>query len=157
VQTAGFEAGAEEETEVAAVVVAARRWRFLLELETLLALVEVEVGFEDEEATVGFEDEGAAVVLILATAVEATGEPVMDVVVKTALGLCADIWDSTDAMAASVFWMVTGQVVQTLLGLLEMAAASAMAASTGRAKSWKRIVCVCCKECRLCGSCWKRV
>jgi hypothetical protein len=91
VQTAGFEAGAEEETEVAAVVVAARRWRFLLELETLLALVEVEVGFEDEEATVGFEDEGAAVVLILATAVEATGEPVMDVVVKTALGLCAAI------------------------------------------------------------------
>jgi hypothetical protein len=33
--------------------------------------------------------------------------------------------------------------VQTLLGLLEMAAASAIAASTGRAKSWKRIVCVC--------------
>lgn len=39
--------------------------------------------------------------------------------------------------------MVTGQVVQTLLlGLLEMAAASAMAARTGRAKSWKRIVSV---------------
>jgi len=70
------------------VVFAARRWRFLLELELeVLALVEVEVGFEDEEATVGFEDEGAAVVLILATAVEATGDPVMDVVVKTALGL----------------------------------------------------------------------
>jgi hypothetical protein len=55
-----------------------------------------------------------------------------------------------------VFWMVTGQVVQTLLGLLEMAAASAMAASTGRAKSWKRIVFVV-KSVRLCCRCWKRV
>jgi hypothetical protein len=87
VHAAGFEAGTEEEIEEADVVVAARRWRFLLELETLLALMEVEVGFEDEEATVSFEDEGAAVVLILATAVEATGEPVIDVVVRAALGL----------------------------------------------------------------------
>jgi hypothetical protein len=108
----------------------------------------VEVVFAVAEALI---DEEAAVV-ILATAVGATGEPVMDVVVKTALGLCADIWDSTDAMAASVFWMVTGQVVQTLLGLLEMAAASAIAASTGRAKSWKRIVFVV-ESVGLCSSC----
>jgi hypothetical protein len=120
----------EAETEEL-VVDAARRWRFLLLVLVVFAVAEALV------------DEDAAVVVIFATAVGATGDPVMDVVVKTALGLCADIWDSTDAMAASVFWMVTGQVVQTLLGLLEMAAASAMAASTGRAKSWKRIVCVC--------------
>jgi hypothetical protein len=130
------------EAETEEVVAASRRWRFLL---LVLALVVVEVA----EALV---DEEAAVV-ILATAVGAMGEPVMDVVVKTALGLWADIWDSTDAMAASVFWMVTGQVVQTLLGLLEMAAASAIAASTGRARSWKRIVCLCCRECRLCSLC----
>jgi hypothetical protein len=48
---------------------------------------------------------------------------------------------------------VTGQVVQTLLGLLEIAAASAIAAKTGMARSWKRIVYVlCCKKCRLCSS-----
>lgn len=124
---------AEAETEDAVVVEAARRWRFLLLV--LLALVAV-------EDAVAFADVEAAVVLILATAVAATGEPVMEVVVKVALGLCADIWERMDEMAASVFWMVTGQVVQTLLGLLEMAAASAMAARTGRAKSWKRIVSV---------------
>jgi hypothetical protein len=125
------------------VVATARRWRFLLLVLVVFAVAEALV---DEEAAV----------VIFATAVGATGNPVMDVVVKTALGLWADIWDSTDAMAASVFWMVTGQVVQTLLGLLEMAAASAMAASTGRAKSWKRIVFVV-KSVRLCCRCWKRV
>lgn len=123
------EAATEEE-----VVLAARRWRFLL-LVLVAFAVEEAVGLTDEEAAVE--------VLILATAVAATGEPVMEVVVKVALGLCADIWERMDAMAASVFWMVTGQVVQTLLGLLEMAAASAMAARTGREKSWKRIVCEC--------------
>jgi hypothetical protein len=117
------------ELEVVEAETASRRWRLMLLVEVVFAVAEALV---DEEAAV----------VIFATAVGAMGEPVMDVVVKTALGLCADIWDSTDAMAASVFWMVTGQVVQTLLGLLEMAAASAIAASTGRAKSWKRIVCL---------------
>jgi hypothetical protein len=59
-------------------------------------------------------------------------------------------------MAEAVSWMVTGQVVQTLLDLLElMAAASAMAARTGRAKISKRMMkfiymssgCSCCKGC----------
>ena len=127
-------AGVDEATTEDDVVVAARRWRFLL-LLLVLAF------FEAVDAAVGFAVIGG-VVLIFATAVGATGEPVIDVVVRTALGLCADIWDRTDEIAASVFWMVTGQVVQTLLGLLEMAAASATAASTGRAKSSKRIVIV---------------
>lgn len=120
-----------EEARTEEVVVAARRWRFLL-LVLVLAL-------EVVDEAVGFAEVGA-VVLIFATAVAATGEPVIEVVVRTALGLCADIRERTDEIAASVFWMVTGQVVQTLLGLLEMAAASAIAASTGRAKSSKRIL-----------------
>jgi hypothetical protein len=88
VQTAGAEAGVEEEdAEVETVVVAARRWRFLLlELELLALLLEL-LALMVVEVAVGFEDEGAAVVPILATAVEATGEPVIDVVVKAALGL----------------------------------------------------------------------
>ena len=73
---------AEAETDDAVVVAAARRWRFLLLV--LLALLAV-------EDAVAFADVEAAVVLILATAEAATGEPVMEVVVKVALGLCADI------------------------------------------------------------------
>lgn len=91
---------AEAETEDAVVVAAARRWRFLLlvlfDALVLLALLAV-------EDTVAFADVEAAVVLILATAEAATGEPVMEVVVKVALGLCADIWERMDEMAASVF------------------------------------------------------
>lgn len=82
------------------VVLAARRWRFLLLV--LLALVDDELALVDDE--VGFGDEvEAAVELIFATAVAATGEPVIDVVVSTALGLCAAIWERIDAMAESVF------------------------------------------------------
>lgn len=72
---------AEAETEDAVVVEAARRWRFLLLVLDAFAV----------EDAVAFADVEAAVVLILATAVAATGEPVIEVVVKVALGLCADI------------------------------------------------------------------
>lgn len=44
--------------------------------------------------------------------------------------------------------MVTGQVVQTLLGLLEMAAASAMAAALEE-REVRNALCGCCKECEL--------
>jgi len=89
-------AGVDEATTEDDVVVAARRWRFLLLLLLVLAF------FEAVDAAVGFAVAGA-VVLIFATAVGATGEPVIEVVVRTALGLCADIWDRTDEIAASVF------------------------------------------------------
>lgn len=72
-----------DEATVEEVEVAARRWRFLLLV--LLVLEADDVDFADE---VGFADVvGAAVVLIFATAVEATGAPVIVVVVRTALGL----------------------------------------------------------------------
>ena len=79
---------AEAETEVAVVVAAARRWRFLL---LVLLAAFVLLAFRAVEDTVAFADVEAAVVLIFATAEAATGEPVMEVVVKVALGLCADI------------------------------------------------------------------
>lgn len=67
---------AEAETEDA-VVVASRRWRFLLLVLDAFAV----------EEAVALTEEEAAVVLIFATAVAATGEPVIEVVVKVALGL----------------------------------------------------------------------
>lgn len=77
---------AEAATEEEDVVVVARRWCLLL---LLLLLLRVLV-FEAVDDAVGFAEVGA-VVLIFATAVGATGEPVIEVVVRTALGLCADI------------------------------------------------------------------
>jgi len=81
-EQAPLAAGVEEATTEEDVVVAARRWRFLL-LVLVLAL-------EVVDEAVGSAEVGA-VVLIFATAVAATGEPVIEVVVRTALGLCADI------------------------------------------------------------------
>lgn len=77
-EQAPLAAGVEEATTEEDVVVAARRWRFLL-LVLVLAL-------EVVDEAVGLAEVGA-VVLIFATAVAATGEPVIEVVVRTALGL----------------------------------------------------------------------
>lgn len=135
-----------------------RRWRLLLLVLLLTVLLE-DLRDEDEEdaADVGLDEdtaeevlyevmaeadeteEGAAVV-IFATPVAATGDPVMDVVVMTTLGLWRDICDMIEEMADAVSWIVTGQVVQTLLLALLMAAASAIAARMGRVKSSKRMM-----------------
>ena len=96
-----------------------RRWRLLL-LVLLLEVLLDDLRDEEEEdgADVGLgadtaEDlydemaeadgieEGVAVV-IFATPVAATGEPVMEVVVMTTLGLCRDICDMIEEMADAV-------------------------------------------------------